>query len=63
MAEHQVTRETLKAMAALLGLTLSDEKLEQLLPQVQRAAKTLAELDALDMESVEPAIIFTSDRG
>ena len=40
------------------GLDLSDDELDALVPQVQRAAEGLAGLDALDLDDVEPAIVF-----
>ena len=58
MAKREVTREALKAMASLSGLELSDERVDELLPQVQRAVDGLAGLDVLDLESVEPAVVF-----
>ena len=54
----QVTKEALKALASLSGLELSDERLDQLLPQVQRNAEAIASLDDVDLEGVEPAVIF-----
>ena len=48
-------------MADMLGLDLSQTRLEELLPQVEGTARGLAELDGLDLESVEPAIVFRPD--
>ncbi|MCI0440576.1 MAG: hypothetical protein L0177_15795 [Chloroflexi bacterium] len=63
MAAPEITKETLKAIAALSGLTLADEKIDQLLPQVRQSAEAMAALDELDLEGVEPAIIFRAERG
>ena len=63
MAKPQVSKETLKAMAALSGLELSDERLEELLPRAQKAAEETASLDGLDLEGIEPAVVFRADRG
>ena len=61
MAKPQVTKETLKAMAQMSGLELSDEKLEELLPQIQRTVEALGGLGVLDLQNVEPAIVFKPD--
>ena len=58
MAKPRVTKETLKAMAQLSGLELSDEALEELLPQIRQTVESLA---GLDLQSVEPAIVFKPD--
>ena len=58
MANPRVTKETLKAMAQLSGLELSDEALEELLPQIRQTVESLA---GLDLQSVEPAIVFKPD--
>lgn len=62
MADRRVTKDTLKALAAMLGLDLSDDTLDELLPQVQRTTESMSELDDLDLESVEPAVTFKADR-
>ena len=63
MEKSRVSKETLKAMAALSGLELGDERLEELLPQAQKAAEDMASLDGLDLEGIEPAVGFRADRG
>jgi hypothetical protein len=64
MAKPQVSRDTLKALASALGLKLSDEKSDELLPQVRRSAEAMAGLDdALGLHDVEPATIFRPDMG
>ena len=50
-------------MAALAGLELSDERLEELLPQARKAAEDAASLDGLDLEAIEPAVVFRAGRG
>ena len=62
MATPQVTKEGLKAMASLSGLELSDERLEELLPQVQRIVEAMAGIEALDLEGVEPTVVFMADK-
>lgn len=58
MAGPRLTKETLTALAVLAGLELTDERLDELLPQVQRNIDAMASLDELDLENVEPAVIF-----
>ena len=58
MPKPQVTKETLRAMAELSGLELSDEELEELLPQVQRTVEGMEGLNILNLENVEPAVVF-----
>ena len=58
MERSRISKDALRAMASLSGLELSDERLEELLPVVQRSADMAARLDELDLEGVEPAIIF-----
>ena len=61
MTKPQVSREALKAMAGLSGLELDDERLEELLPQVQRIVEAMDGLDLLNLESIEPAVVFKAD--
>ena len=58
MAEPQVSMESLKALAALAGLELSDERLEELAPHVRRAVEARARLERLDLKHVRPAVVF-----
>lgn len=62
MTGPKVSRETLRALADLAGLRISDEKLAELLPQVQRTLHSMADLDALDLKDVEPAVVFLPRR-
>jgi hypothetical protein len=58
MAKMRVTRDTLRAMAGLSGLDISDDELKELLPQVQRTLENMVGLDVLDLGEVEPAVSF-----
>ena len=58
MAKPQITKEALRAMANLSGLEISDQQLEELLPQVQRVVEGLEGLDVLNLEEIEPAVVF-----
>ena len=58
MSRPQITKEALKAMARMSGLELSEERLEKLLPEVQRVVEAMGELDVQDFEHIEPAVVF-----
>ena len=62
MPRPQITEDSIKAMAAMVGLELSDERVKELLPQVQRAAELAAENETLDLTDVEPAFRFDPER-
>ena len=62
MPRPQITEESIKAMAAMVGLELSDERVAELLPQVRRAAELAAENETLDLTDVEPAFRFDPER-
>ena len=61
MTDTEITLESLRAMARLAGLEISDERLAILLPQIQRTAASMNALDeVLDLEGVEPALTFVA---
>ena len=62
MAKRVITAENLRAMASASGLELTDEQLDDLLPQVQRSVDELERLDILDLQDVEPAVHFSAGR-
>lgn len=49
-------------MAAASGLQLSDEQVTELLPQVQQSVDGLDGLEVLDLQGVEPAVLFKADQ-
>lgn len=64
MADTEITLQSLRAMAQLAGLEISDQRLEALLPLIQRTSAATNSLDeALDLDGVEPAITFEAGRG
>ncbi len=64
MADTEVTLQSLRAMAQLAGLEISDQRLETLLPLIQKASAATNDLDeVLDLDGVEPAITFEAGRG
>ena len=64
MADTEITLDSLRAMAQLAGLEISDGRLEALLPQIQRTSASMNALDeVLDLEGVEPAVTFQAGEG
>ena len=64
MADTEVTLQSLRAMAQLAGLEISDQRLETLLPLIQRTSAATNALDeVLDLDGVEPAITFEAGVG
>ncbi len=64
MADTEITLQSLRAMAQLAGLEISDQRLETLLPVIQKTSAAINALDeVLDLDGVEPAIIFEAGRG
>ena len=61
MADAQVTRDSVQELARLIGLDLSDEKVDELLPGLRRGADGVSGLDALGLDGVEPAVSFKAD--
>ena len=59
MAEHDITRDGLRALASMAGLELTEDRIEALLPEMRKAAESRAQLDRLDLSNVEPAVVFT----
>ena len=53
------SRDEIVAMAAALGVHLTDVELEMLVPQAQAAAKAMCEVDGLDLADVPPADVYT----
>ena len=61
MTKRVITVETLRAMASASGLDLTDDQLDDLLPQVQRSVDELERLDILELQDVEPAVQFRAN--
>ena len=58
VAEPNITRDGLRALANMAGLELTEDRLEVLLPEVKKASESRAQIDRLDLENVEPAVVF-----
>ena len=61
MAAPQVTPESVQALARLIGLELSEETIDELLPQLRRGSDGVVGLDELKLEGAEPAVSFRTD--
>jgi len=58
MQKGPITAETLKARAAIAGVSLDETKLDELAETMERALSQLRSLDVQAMRMVEPALIF-----
>ena len=59
MADRQVTTESVKAIAALLGIERDGEYVEELAAQVRSMVQTTGTLDSMDLTPYEPAVTFS----
>ena len=57
-SDDAAVREQLRAALAAVGLEVTEERIEQLLPAYQGMRSAAARLRALDLGETEPAIIF-----
>lgn len=58
MAEQKITAEVVRARAALAGITLDEENLEDLAFSMEQALAPLRALDLRAIRGVEPAVSF-----
>ncbi len=58
----RINKETLRAMACVSGLKLNDNRLDELVPHVQRMVEALEGIDLMSLENIEPALMFAVDR-
>ena len=59
MGKHRLTKESLKSLAGLAGLELSEKHIDHLLPQMQASIEAQERLRSLDLEGIEPDLIFS----
>ena len=59
----KVTKEEMRTLAQIAGLDLSEERLDQLLPQMQAVVDSVAKLDELELGDTPPAFTFTQPGG
>ena len=58
MSDAEISKEDLAARARAVGLELSDQRLEELLPEMQEGVEAFMRLAALDLQGFEPAVTF-----
>jgi hypothetical protein len=58
MADEKITAEVVKARAALAGVTLDEDKIEDLAFSMEQALAPLRALDLRAIRLVEPAVVF-----
>ena len=58
---REITADSLKAMAAINGIELTDSELEELLPQTVGLVGGLDNLVKEGLTNAEPAIVFTPE--
>lgn len=62
MAEQSITEDSVRVMAELVGLKLTDERVAELLPQLQKTAALAKENRSLALTDVEPDFKFDPER-
>ena len=62
MAEQSITEDSVRVMAELVGLKLTDERVAELLPQLQKTAALAKENRSLSLTDVEPDFKFDPER-
>ena len=62
MAEQSITEDSVRALGELVGLKLTDERVAELLPQLQKTAALAKENRSLDLTDVEPDFKFDPGR-
>ena len=58
MPERETTESAVAALGRALGLSLDDEDLANLAEGMRATQQAMASLDSLDLNGVEPAIVF-----
>ena len=56
--EHTISKEVAREMARLAGLSIPEERLDQVVAAFNSLLPALDRLMALDLDDVEPAVIF-----
>lgn len=56
MADHQINEDTIKQIAHLAKLTVTDTEISYYLPQIQKVLNHFSELKDLNTDNVEPLI-------
>ena len=63
MIRAPMTIDDLAALARAAGLNLSEDRLEELLPQMESMAEGIDKLAGMDLAHVEPAVKFRPGEG
>jgi Asp-tRNA(Asn)/Glu-tRNA(Gln) amidotransferase C subunit len=56
-----VTPETVRQIADIAGLDMSDERVAQLTPQIQSVRESINAMDDVDLTDIEPSIVFVPE--
>ena len=62
MVDETITPDVVRARAKLAGVTLDEDKIDDLASTMEQALKPLRELDLRAMRTVEPAVTFSAAR-
>ena len=62
MENKRITAEKLRVLAELAGITLTEDRIQELLPHVNELQSKIHSLDDLDLEDVEPITRFMADQ-
>ena len=62
MQNEKITPEKLRILAELAGITLTEDRIQELLPHVNELQSKIHSLDDLDLENVEPITRFMADQ-
>ena len=60
MQTEPITPEVVKARAALAGVTIDEDKIEDIAHMMEQALGPIRELDLRAIKLVEPAVAFTA---
>ena len=58
MASRDISRETLRAQARIMGLEIEGAELDSLVERARAALEDIDALDELDLSAHEPAVAF-----
>ena len=59
--DRKPNRQSLEAMARMVGMDLTDEQLDKLAPDVDALVRNIATLGAIDFGETEPAFVYRPD--
>ena len=59
--DRKPNRQSLEAMARMVGLDLTSEQLDKLAPDIETLVHNIAVLEAIDFGETEPAFVYRPD--